>query len=143
MERDKIMKFDFNSLNFETLDVNINAYPDMYVNAGGVTFTKKVLEEMNYPAQVLCQLDVKNRVFAIRPCKASEPKGVKFSKPRSEQKGTVNIANKNLLEPIRRTMADRWEPDKRYKVTGFWVAEARAMCFDLSEGVQEVFRENS
>ena len=40
------MNFDFSSLNFETIDSNINAYPDMYLNQSGVTFSKKVLEDM-------------------------------------------------------------------------------------------------
>ena len=48
-----------------------------------------------------------------------------------------------LTEPIRRCMAGEWQPDKRYKVTGFWVADAKTMCFDLSEGVQEDFRVNN
>ena len=91
------MNFDFSALNFETIDSNINAYPDMFLNQNGVTFTKKVLEDLGYPAFVLCLLDAKARVFAIRSCKSNEPKGFKFSKPRGEQKGVVTISNKNLL----------------------------------------------
>ena len=53
------MKFDFNALNFEILDANTNAYPDIFINQNGVTFTKKVLDDLNYPAFVLCQLDAK------------------------------------------------------------------------------------
>ena len=44
------MNFDFSALNFETIDSNINAYPDMFLNQNGVTFTKKVLEDLGYPA---------------------------------------------------------------------------------------------
>ena len=73
------MNFDFSALNFETIDSNINAYPDMFLNQNGVTFTKKVLEDLGYPAFVLCLLDAKARVFAIRSCKSNEPKGFKFS----------------------------------------------------------------
>lgn len=51
------MNFDFSALNFETIDSNINAYPDMFLNQNGVTFTKKVLEDLSYPAYVLCLLD--------------------------------------------------------------------------------------
>ena len=43
------MNFDFSALNFETIDSNINAYPDMFLNQNGVTFTKKVLEDLSYP----------------------------------------------------------------------------------------------
>ena len=65
------MKFDFNALNFEILDANTNAYPDIFINQNGVTFTKKVLDDLNYPAFILCQLDAKNKVFAVRMCKSS------------------------------------------------------------------------
>ncbi len=53
------MNFDFSALNFETIDSNINAYPDMFLNQNGVTFTKKVLEDLGYPGFVLCLLDAK------------------------------------------------------------------------------------
>lgn len=131
------MAIDFSKLNFETLDANVNAYPDIFINQNGVTFTKRVVEELNYPAFVLCQLDAKNRVFAVRMCKSNEQRGLKFSKPRGEQKTTVSITNKNIVEPIRKVMEGVWQPDKRYRVRGFWVADAKTMCFDLSEGVQE------
>lgn len=134
------MKFDFSALNFETLDANVNAYPDIFINQTGVTFTKRVVEDMGYPAYILCQLDAKNKVFAIRMCKSNEPRAFRFSKPRGEQKTTVSISNKNLIEPIRGSMEGVWEPDKRYRVRGFWVADAKTMCFDLSEGVKEDFR---
>ena len=89
------MAIDFSALTFETLDANVNAHPDIFVNQSGVTFTKKVVEELNYPNFVLCQIDTKNKVFAIRMCKSNEPRGFKFSKPRAEQKTTVSI-NSNV-----------------------------------------------
>ena len=82
------------------------------------------------------------KVFAIRMCKSNEPKGFKFSKPRGEQKGVVTISSKNLLEPLHAAAGEDWVPGKRYRVRGFWVADAKTMCFDLNEGVQEDFRPN-
>ena len=134
------MKFDFSTLNFETLDPQVNAYPDIFVNVNGVTFTKKVVEDLGYPAYVRCMLDAKARVFAVRMCKSNEPRGFKFSKPRGEQKTTINLTSKNIIDPIRAAMADTWDAKKRYRVRGFWVADEKTMCFDLSEGVQEDFR---
>ena len=43
------MNFDFSALNFETIDSNINAYPDIFLNQNGVTITKKVLEDLAIP----------------------------------------------------------------------------------------------
>ena len=84
-----------------------------------MTFTKKVLEDLGYPGFVLCLLDAKARVFAIRSCKSNESKGFKFSKPRGEQKGVVTISNKNLLDPLRAVTGEDWIPGKRYRVRGF------------------------
>ena len=112
----------------------------MFLNQNGVTFTKKVLEDLGYPAFVLCLLDAKAKVFAIRSCKSNEPKEFKFSKPRGEQKGVVTISDKNLLDTLRAVTGEDWIPGKRYRVRGFWVADAKTMCFDLNEGVQEDFR---
>lgn len=137
------MKFDFNSLHFEILDSTINAYPDMFVNQNGVTFSKRVLEDMGYPAFVQCMIDAKARVFAIRPCKGNEAKAFKFTKPKSEQRATCTIASKCVMEPIRAMTKDIWKTNTRYKVTGFWVAEAKTMCFDLSEGQVDTYRQNA
>jgi len=137
------MKFDFNSLNFEVLDSNVNAYPDLFVNMNGLTFSKRVLEDMGYPAYVLCMIDAKARVFAIRPCKGNEAKAFKFAKPKSEQKAVCTLSSKNIMEPIRAITKDIWEPKKRYKVTGFWVADAKTMCFDLSEGQVDTYRQTA
>ena len=96
------MNFDFSALNFETIDSNINAYPDMFLNQNGVTFTKKVLEDLGYPAYrpvpAGCE---RQRCLRSVSCKSNEPKGFKFSKPKGEQKGVVTISNKNLLDPLR------------------------------------------
>ena len=135
------MKFDFNTLNFETIDPSTNSTPDIYFNQNGLTFSTKAVEVLGYPAHVICQLDAKNRVFAVRACRKDESKAFKFSKPKEEQqKTTVSITLKNLLDPLRKCTADIWEKGVRYKVTGFWVAEYKTLCFDLNEGEQLIYR---
>lgn len=44
-----MMKFDFSALHFETIDANVNTYPDMYLNSTGVTFTKKGVGRTGIP----------------------------------------------------------------------------------------------
>ena len=41
------MAIDFSALNFEVIDSSVNAYPDIFVNQNGVTFTKRVVEDLN------------------------------------------------------------------------------------------------
>ena len=131
------MKIDFNSLNFETIDANTNATPDIFFNQKGLSFSRRVVEDLGYPAHVLCMLDAKNRVFAIRACRKDESRAFKFSKPKEEQKTTISLTGKNLLDSLRKCTADIWEKGVRYKVTGFWVAEAKTMCFELKEAVAQ------
>ena len=131
------MKFDFNALSFEVLDANSNSSPDIFFNQNGLTFSRKVVEDLGYPPQILCQLDAKNRVFAIRACRKDESRAFKFSKPKEEQKSTISLSGKNLLDPLRKCTADIWKKGVRYKVTGFWVADAKTMCFDLNEAVPQ------
>ena len=123
------MKFDFNALNFETLDGSSYSTPDIDFNQNGLTFSRRVLEDLGYPAQILCQLDSKNRVFAIRACWSNDPKAFKFSKPKEGQKATLCLSNENLIDPLRKCMSDIWKKDVRYKVTGFWVTEAKKHVF--------------
>ena len=85
------MNLDFSTLNFETIDANINSYPDMYINQNGITFTKKVLEDLGYPAYVLCLLDAKAKVFAIRMCKSNEPKGLLCLGQKNPHKNIINV----------------------------------------------------
>ena len=113
------------ALNLEVLDITTNASPDMFVNQTGISFTKRILDEMNYPANVQYAIDAGNKVFAIRSCKVNDAKAVPFSKPKSEQKTTLSSNNKNLVETIRALMKDKWKPDARYKVTGFYISETQ------------------
>ena len=99
-------------------------------------------EQVTYPIPPLfcvCWMRKRGYLRSV-PARATNRRGFKFSKPRGEQKGVVTISNKNLLDPLRAVTGEDWIPGKRYKVRGFWVADAKTMCFDLNEGVQEDFR---
>ena len=43
---------NFSAINLEVIDINTNAPLDIFVNANGITFSKRVLEDMNYPQTV-------------------------------------------------------------------------------------------
>lgn len=139
-EKDSYMK-DFKNLAFEIIDLSINASPDLFVNLTSVSFTKKVLEDLNYPANVQYGVNDTSRVFCIRASKSNEAKTYPFSKPRSEQKSSVSSSNKSLVESIKALMPEHFNPKKRYKITGHFVPETRTMYYDLDEAVEELFRQ--
>ena len=84
------MAINFSNINLEVLDLTTNATPDIYINQNGITFSKRVLEDLNYPQNVQYCTDPSHKVFAIRVCKSNEAKSVPFSKPRSEQSSTLS-----------------------------------------------------
>ena len=46
------MMKDFKNISFDIIDLTVNASPDIYINKCGISFTKKVLEDLGYPANV-------------------------------------------------------------------------------------------
>lgn len=72
-------------------------------------------------------------------CKSSEQRGYKFSKPKGEQKATVSITNKNLVDPIRAAMEGVWQAINAIVCVAFG-SQTQNDVFDLSEGVQEDYR---
>ena len=86
------MAIDFSKINLEVIDINTNADPDIYINQNGITFSKRVLEDLNYPQNVQYGFDPAQHVFAIKVCKSNEARATAFSKPRSEQTTTLGAA---------------------------------------------------
>lgn len=125
------MAINFNSITLEVIDLNINAKPDIFISQKGITFSKRVLEDLGYPQNVQYCVDATNKIFAIRACKGSEAKAVPFSKPKGEQNFTLVCKNKNLLTVIF-SMIPNYNGKLRYKVIGEYDNENRIVYFDLT-----------
>lgn len=136
------MAINFKEINLEIIDINTNATPDIYINSNCITFSKRVLEDLNYPQHVQYGIDVEHRVFAIRVCKSNEAKATPFSKPRAEQTTTLSCNNKNMRDTVSRLISD-YNPKARYKVVGFYDAENRTIYFDMSEAEMSFYRASS
>lgn len=134
-----IPNFDVTKLNLQVIDASMNMFPDIFVNATGITFTKRVLEDLKYPAHIQYSTDVENKVFGIKACRSIDKGAQPFSKPKAEQINTLNCGNKNIMEPVREMMKGVWEDNKRYKVTGF-LLDSKTMVFFLPEGVEQEYR---
>ena len=126
------MAINFKDINLEIIDITTNATPDIYINVSSITFSKRVLEDLNYPQHVQYGIDAEHRVFAIRACKGNEAKATPFSKPRGEQISTLSSYNKNIRDTVSRLISE-YNPKSRYKVTGYLDAETRTLYYDMSE----------
>ena len=135
------MAIDFNSITLEVIDLNTNASPDIYINQGGITFSKRVIDDLNYPQNVQYCVDPANKVFAIRSCKGNETKTAPFSKPKAEQNSTLTCSNKNLRDVVS-AMIPGYNAKQRYKVTGEYDDENRVMYFDLTTAKESNYHRN-
>ncbi len=133
------MAINFSQINLEVIDINTNADSDIYINQNGITFSKRVLEDMNYPQNVQYGIDPEQHVFAIRVCKSNEAKAAPFSKSRGEQTSTLSCGNRNLRDVVVK-MIPNYQTKKRYKVTGEYDPENRVMYFDLTTAEESAFR---
>ena len=135
------MAINFSNINLEVVDLNTNATPDIFLNQGGITFSKRVLEDLGYPQYVQYCMDATHNVFAIRVCKGTEAKATSFSKPRTEQTGTLSFSNKNLRDVLG-TMIPNYVKKSRYKITGEYDTENRVMYFDMNSAEECNYRKN-
>ena len=133
------MAINFANINLEVIDITTNATPDLFINQNAVTFSKRVLEDLGYPANVKYCTDDANKVFAVRVCKSNEAKATAFSKAKSEQTTTLSVGNKNLREVLV-AFIPNFDPKKRYKVSGEFDAENRVMYYDMTTAVESAFR---
>ena len=133
------MAINFSAINLEVIDISTNATPDIFINQRGITFNKRVLDDLNYPQNVQYCVDADHKVFAIRFCKGNEAKATPFSKPKAEQTTTLSCANKNLRDVLI-AMIPGFNGKKRYKVTGEYDAGNRVMYFDMTTAEESNFR---
>lgn len=136
------MAINFSNIRLEVVDININATPDIFINQNGITFSKRVLEDLSYPQYVQYCLDASQKIFAIRPCKGTEAKATIFVKPKAEQSSTLSTTNKNLRD-IMSAMITEYNSKKRYKVTGEYDPENRVLYFDMTTATESNYRKNT
>ena len=135
-------KFDFSKLTLQVIDVTMNNNPDIYVNKNGITFSKRAVDDMNYPAHVQYCIDPEHAVFAVRACKGNEVKALPFSKPRGEQTYTVTCKCMSVHAAITKFIKG-YSSKNRYKLVGHYDSENKIMFFDLKEAEVQMFRNSN
>lgn len=122
----------FEDFDFAPIDVAVTGTPEIHITRYGVTFTRKLLEDMGFPAYVMPMIDVKNQVLAIKACKNETAHAMRFSRQKGEQKGALIVYASAIRRMVHLIMGDQWHEKNRYHITGVWYAEAKAMVFDLN-----------
>ena len=123
----------FKDFNLEVVTVERSRFEfSMTVNKNFITFSKGIVQELDYPSHVLIAFNKETKVMGIQACRAKTRGSFSFSKPESEQKRTVQMMNKNLRETLFYIM-DEWNESKRYKIEGIHIPEDKAFIFELSK----------
>lgn len=133
------MAIDFNSITLEVIDINTNAKPDIFINQNSITFSRRVLDDLNFPQNVQYCVNANQKIFAIRACKSNDAKATPFSKPKAEQTSTLVCNNKNLRDVIAAMITD-YDKKQRYKVVGEYDSENRVMYFDIATAEKATYR---
>lgn len=123
----------FEDFCFEVIDISVSGTPDMHITKNGIKFTIKCIEDMGYPQYITSMIDVKNKVFAIKSCKADNEYALSFSKQKGEQKRSIARSFTAARRMIRDVMGEQWKSENRYYITGVWYAEAKTMVFNLNK----------
>ena len=103
------MAIDFSSITLEFVDISTNATPDIYINQNSITFSKRVLEELNYPQNVQFGIDAAQHIFAIKPCKGNESRAT----PVLQAEGRADLRTQHEQQE---SVRDRDEADARLPV---------------------------
>ena len=123
----------FKDFNLEVVTVERSRFEfSMTVNKNFITFSKGIVQELDYLPHVLIAFHKDTQVMGLQVCRAKTRGSFKFSKPESEQKGIVRIMNKNLREILMHIMPE-WNETKRYKVDGIHIPEDKAFVFELTK----------
>ena len=126
------MNINFNAFNFEVIDINTHGIAEVTINQNGMNFSKRLVDDMGNPPYIRTLLEPEKRIFGIQACKQTDDQALKFSKPRTEQKGGVTIACQPLMNVIRTLMGDSWDKKHRYRIAGKFFGDAKATVFYLN-----------
>lgn len=87
----------------------------MTTNKNCVSLNKEIVQELDYPAQVLITFNKETKVMGIQVCRAKS-----------------RVMNNNLKETLFNIMPE-WEQGKRYNIEGIHIPEVKAFVFELSK----------
>ena len=133
------MALNFADIKLEIIDARSTSTPDIFVNKAFITFSQGVLDTLQYPPYVQFCMDPAQRIFAVRPCNSEDIQATQFSKPHGEQKHSVNIKSRTLLDAARMLIQDN-DATHRYKVTGQYDKENNVMYFEMASAKIAIYR---
>lgn len=125
------------SFNFKIIDITITGSPTLFVNRHSVTFSKRVVSDMDYPEYVQPLIDMENKAFALKACKPTDERAMSFYGRKHKPHGGIVLSSEPLRNLLKTLMSENWRADKRYKIVGTYISDVKAMVFDLKTASEE------
>jgi hypothetical protein len=119
--------------NFEVIDLGNIGKPTMTINDKSVVFSNQVADIMSFPRYISLSFEREKKVLAIKKTTSNARNAIEFSKNRIERDKPVKIQSGRLIIAIREMMNEYWEDEKRYEVSGIFVAHGNIMLFNLKD----------
>lgn len=126
-------KLSFEDYNFEVINVETTGENILTINKNSINFDRSIADLLGYPIHVKPLLDRGNKIFAIQSCKGTMAKALPFSKPETQQRGSIKVQSLAIRSTLKELMKESWEKDNRYQIKGIFNKENKAFIFDLSE----------
>ena len=125
------------NFNFKIVDIIITGAPTLCINRHCITFSRKVLSDMEYPEYVQPLIDMENKAFAIKLCNSTDERAMGFFSRHHKPQGGIVLSSEPLRKLLKTLMSENWKPDKRYKIFGTYIPDVKAMVFDLKTAKEE------
>lgn len=125
------------NFNFQIIDISITGSPTLFVNRHSVTFSRRVASDMDYPEYVQPLIDLENKAFAIKICNPTDERALSFCGRKHKPQGGIVLSSTPLRQLLKTLMSENWRADKRYKIVGTYIPDAKAMVFDLKSASEE------
>lgn len=109
--------------------------PALIVERNKLRHTRGTVEALEYAPYVHYLLDAKGKRVAIQVTTEKDKQGIKFSKPKEEQKTLAVLCQNAELVGYIRGMMPEWKPEAKYRVEGVYSKTDKAVIFDLKEAV--------
>lgn len=122
---------------FTVIDI-LKSRSDSVASVSGnyLKFNLPTCYDLEYPPFIQVMMNAKDKQFAIRACREDDPNAVPFSKAKEVQKYPIRVNFPAATAMIRK--ATGWSAEESWSVPGVYIAEEKALIYDLGAAYKPV-----
>lgn len=124
------MVINFSIINLEVIDINTCAALDAFIDQNGITLSKRVIEDLNYPKNVQFCVDGAHKIWLSASARTMRPSLPYFQAEDGADQHAQLWQQESAY--VIAAMIPGFDNKKRYKATGEYNAENRVMYFDMT-----------